>query len=165
MAERGEFGSTSARSNFPARNFRLDEKTLLTRGEGIASFTAGWPVHKSLNFSGVSNTICASGNFSRNRNNAGVDITASPSQFVPRTRMWGAWRPGPGLGLPWRPWHSWRARLVLDSRLAARPFWAPAFQRRWTQNQFAGSRARRLRARRSTSCIMLRPGADGRFRE
>src|ERR1035441_5464975 len=31
--------------------------------------------------------MCASGNFSRSRSNAGVVITASPSQFTPRTRM------------------------------------------------------------------------------
>ena len=42
--------------------------------------------HKSASFSGVSKAMCASGNFSRSRSSAGVVITASPSQFVPRTR-------------------------------------------------------------------------------
>src|SRR5208282_307481 len=90
IAERGELGSTSVRLNFPARNFLPTENTLPSGANEIVSFTAGWPVHKSLSFSGVSRVICASGNFSRSRSSAGVVITASPSQLVPRTKILGA---------------------------------------------------------------------------
>src|ERR1035437_9604988 len=86
-AERGEFGSTSAKSKFPARNFRPTENTFSPGAREIISFTAGWASQRSRSFSGVSSVMCASGNFSRRRSSAGVVITASPSQFVPRTRM------------------------------------------------------------------------------
>src|ERR1019366_23632 len=38
--------------------------------------------------------MCAAGNFSRRRSSAGVVITASPSQFTPRTKMrrGGVWK-------------------------------------------------------------------------
>src|SRR5581483_716102 len=44
----------------------------------------------SFNFSCVSSVMCASGRAWRKRSSAGVDITASPSQLTPRTRIrWG----------------------------------------------------------------------------
>ena len=86
-AERGEFGSTSARSNRRARSRRATENTLSPGASRMVSLTAGWWSHSSRNFSGASSVMWASGNFSRKRSSAGVVITASPSQFVPRTRI------------------------------------------------------------------------------
>src|SRR5271154_2894488 len=57
----------------------------------MVSFTAGCCRQRSLSFSGVSSVMCAAGNFSRSRSSAGVVITASPSQFTPRTRMRRGW--------------------------------------------------------------------------
>ncbi len=86
-AERGEFGKTSARSNFSARSFLPTEKIFSAAENEMISSTAGWLFHKSFNFSGVSSAMCAAGNFSRSRKSAGAVMTASPSQFTPRTKM------------------------------------------------------------------------------
>src|SRR2546428_2119569 len=105
----------------------------------------GWRVQRPASFSWVSRVIRASGLASRKRINAGVVITASPSQLTPRTRMRWGWARVGGEAFDIAAWsliesHPLVAATV-DLTSADRGVWpGAAFQRRCTQNQFAGSR-------------------------
>ena len=80
---------------FSGAQFFADSENTFTRGERNRFIDRRMPTHKSRNFSGVSSAMCASGNFSRRRSSAGVVMTASPSQLVPRIRIRGGsgvWR-------------------------------------------------------------------------
>ena len=152
IAERGELGSTSARSNFPRAVFCRRRKRFRPARRKWFRSPPDDSATSSRNFSGVSSAICASGNFSRSRSSAGVVITASPSQFVPRTKMRRGWRLADGGWLFMAVFHLQLPFSIFDLVSAA-------FQRRWTQNQFAGSRRTAISKARFTSRMM---SSDGR---
>ena len=84
---------------FAGAQFPAGGKHIFVRRKRNRFVDSGMTSPQSRNFSGVSSARCAWGNFSRRRSSAGVVITASPSQLVPRTRIAariedGRWRIG-----------------------------------------------------------------------
>ena len=86
-AERGEFGKTIAVEKLPARSRPATANTLSPLSNVSIESSAGWWRHKSASLAWVKSVMEAPGFASRRRINAGVVITASPSQLTPRTRI------------------------------------------------------------------------------
>ena len=89
IAERGELGKTSARSNFPARSFLPTAKTLSRGAKEIVSFDSRMIQPKFAQFFRCEQRDMRVGKFFAQPQQRGVVITASPSQFMPRMRIRG----------------------------------------------------------------------------